>query len=92
MGGAAPPQVTRDPGHSHVVIGGWQVPIDYGTRRLHAVGDVTWVPGPSVLPWIGIAVGLAALVVLASRTRIWSAVLGVAIALLVAGESMHVAG
>ncbi len=92
MGGAAPPQVTRDPGHSHVVIGGWQVPIDYGTRQLHAVGDVTWVPGPSVLPWIGIAVGLAALVVLASRTRIWPAVLGVAIALLVAGEAMHVAG
>jgi hypothetical protein len=92
MGGGAPPQVTRDPGHSHVVIAGWQVPITYGARQLHAVGDVTWVPGPSVLPWVGVAVVLALVLIAASRTRVWPAVLGVALALLVAGEAMHVAG
>jgi hypothetical protein len=92
MGGAAPPQVSRDPGHSHVVIRAWQVPITYGTRQLRAVGDVTWVPGPSVLPWVAVAVVLAALVFAASRTRVWPAVLGVALALLVAGEAIHVAG
>ncbi|HEY7137912.1 MAG TPA: hypothetical protein VIB48_22845 [Acidimicrobiia bacterium] len=92
MGAAAPPEVSRDPSARHVVISNWNVPARYGNRAVAFTGDVVWIPGPSPWPWLGGALAIAAVVVLAARTRSWPLVLAVATALLVAGEAVHIAG
>jgi hypothetical protein len=91
MGSSPPPEVTRDPSARHVVIH-WQVPATYGNHTIAFTGDVVWIPGPSPWPWLAGAAGLAVAVVVAARTRHWRLVLVVGLALLVAGEALHVAG
>ncbi|MBV8951310.1 MAG: hypothetical protein JOZ99_10575, partial [Actinobacteria bacterium] len=92
MGGAAPPEVSRDPAHRHVVIPGWTVPLVYGQRAVNATGDVSWIPGPSPWPWLAGALAIAVAVFAGARTRRWPLVLAVALAFLVVGESVHIAG
>lgn len=92
MGSSPPPEVTSDSSHRHVVIAGWQVPMTYGSMQANATGDVVWIPPPSPLPWTLGAVGIAASVTVASRTRRWPIALAVALALLVGAEAAHIAG
>lgn len=92
MGASAPPQVRSDPSHRHVVIPNWTVPLDAGGRAVNVTGDVLWIPGPSPWPWAGGALAIAAVVLAGARTRRWPVVLALALALLVGGEALHVAG
>jgi hypothetical protein len=92
MGPGSPPEVQRDPASRHVVIRDWRVPLVSGGHRVEIAGDVVWVPGPSVWPWALGAIAIAVVVVVASRTRSWRVALSVALALLVAGEAVHIAG
>jgi hypothetical protein len=82
--GAEPSAVRQDPGHAHVVVPQWSIPLRQGAADLAVVGTLSWVPGTSVLPWLMVAVVLAALVVLAGRCRRWGPALSIATAILVA--------
>ncbi len=87
-----PPQVRDEPGRTHVVIDDFQVSLEVEGEAVVVHGDVLWVPGPSGVPWFLLALGLAAVVVVASRTRIWRWVLVGALVLLVTSELAHVIG
>ncbi|MFI9380355.1 hypothetical protein [Kutzneria sp. NPDC052558] len=53
-----PSQVLADPDHEHL-IRAWQVDLVSDGRTYQARGELRWVPGPSPLPWILVAVSLA---------------------------------
>lgn len=57
-----PPAVRRAPDRTHVVIPEWVIPMRVGEGAVQARGDLTWVPGPSPVPWLAGAAVLAALV------------------------------
>lgn len=77
MGDRDPPAVRREPGRRHVVLPDWAVPMQVGERRVEARGDLLWVPGPSPVPWLALAVGLGtiALVAVLRGGARWAAVL-----------------
>ena len=56
MGLQPPGPVQRDPGREHVIIPAWEVPILVGDTQMLVKGDLTWIPGPSGAPWLGVAV------------------------------------
>jgi hypothetical protein len=87
-----PPIVERDPGHRHVVIANWKVPVLDGGTRHSIVGDATYIPPASPWPWVIGAVVLAIGVVLLCRTKSWSGVMQAALAILIVSETIHVVG
>jgi hypothetical protein len=92
MGSSDPPAVRDEPGRVHVVIPDWTIPLRYEGKRLEITGDALWVPGPSPWPWVLGAVGLAVLVALLCRTRLWVTVMELALLVLVVSEAVHVVG
>lgn len=54
MSPALPPSVT-DPGRRTVVNPEWEVPFVYGGRTLTVTGELVWVPPPSPVPWVAVA-------------------------------------
>jgi hypothetical protein len=73
MATSAPPVVTRDPAHRHVIIPHWSVPLLFDGRQATLTGDVAWVPGPSPIPWLAVAVVVAGLLLAATWTRFGNA-------------------
>ena len=87
-----PPEVRRARGERHLVVPRWQIPLRQGTQTILISGTITWVPGPSPLPWALLAVVLGAALLLAVRTPRWRLALMVAIGLAVAADVLHTAG
>ena len=54
-----PPSVSRSPSRSHLVET-WQILARYSGRDIAINGELTWVPGPSPVPWLVVG-ALAAL-------------------------------
>jgi hypothetical protein len=87
-----PPQVTSDPGARHVIDPHWTVDMQYNGHPLTATGDLTWIPGPSKVGWIGgtvIVLIVAVAALLRLRTR---AAIAVAMAMLVIADVTHTLG
>lgn len=84
-----PPQVEQDPGRRHVVLPRGEIPLERGAERSVAFGTLTWVPGPSPLPWFGLMaaafVGVGALALL----RRWGRPLAVATGAVLAADFVH---
>ncbi|MGH9041579.1 MAG: hypothetical protein ACRDZ3_15270 [Acidimicrobiia bacterium] len=61
MGLQPPGPVRAAPNQEHVIIPAWEVPIEVGDEKILVKGDLAWIPGPSSMPWLGIAavLGLA---------------------------------
>ncbi len=91
MGRSDPPSVRRDPGRAHLVQQ-FEVGLRRGDTTILARGDVRWVPGPSPWPWAVGAVVLAALVVVAGRSRRAAMLVSAVLGLVVASETLHVVG
>ena len=93
-----PSPVQRDPGREHVIIPAWEVPIVVGDEKMVVTGDLAWIPGPSKMPWIGVAVavglGFAALVLGpgSRRTRLATISMVAALAVLVVFDIGRLAG
>lgn len=69
MGTQPPPGIRRNPGQQRVLLE-WQVPLRHGDAEIVYAGNLTWVPGPSRLPRLAIAVlAGAVLVALGLRRR-----------------------
>jgi hypothetical protein len=78
--GASEPGVVRDsPGRSHL-LSNWVVALRYRGEAVTVRGVLRWVPGPSAVPRLMLALGVALLVVGLGFTRRWGAVLAVALA------------
>jgi hypothetical protein len=54
MAPGRPPQVT-DPAVETVVFARWEVPVVAAGEGHVVAGDLRWIPGPSPLPWLGVA-------------------------------------
>lgn len=91
MGSDDPPEVQRDPSSRHL-IERWHVVLRTDGRTIRASGELVYVPPPSVWPFVAIALGLAAVVVALSRTRMWRVAITTALAVVVAAEVAHVVG
>jgi hypothetical protein len=91
MGTTEPPVVQRDRAQRHV-IDRYTVKMRWNDEDVVARGRIVWVPPPSPWPFLAVAVLLAAAVVWGSRTRVWPAVLAVALLVLVVTETLHVIG
>jgi hypothetical protein len=91
MGTSEPPAVQRDPGATHVVQR-FAIRLRESGRNLTANGVVEWVPGPSPWPWIAFAVLLVISGFAVARTRRWARWTGVALAILMVAEAVHVIG
>jgi hypothetical protein len=91
-GAELPPEVKLAPGRRHVIEAAWRVPIVQGDTRAEVVGDLTWVPGPSPVPWYALAlvVGLGAAAL--SFVRRWGLALAAAIGVLLAIDLVHTFG
>lgn len=93
MGASAPPQVLADRGRVHVISPRWTLQLRQGTQAVTVAGDLRWVPGPAVWPWVALAVALAAAVLLASRSATaWRPALAAGLVLLVAVDVVSTAG
>ena len=84
----APPAVKADPGHSHVVSQ-WIIGLRQGSVTAQVSGRITYVPGPSTIPWVALAVALFLLTAAASFLRRWGPVLSGALALVIAVDVVH---
>ena len=77
-----PPVVAPSPGRVHVITPRWTIPLLIDNQAVTVVGDLTWVPAPSALPWLlgAAAVGVVTLIaVRGSRHRRWFAATGPAV-------------
>lgn len=69
MGTQPPPGIRRNPDQQRV-LQKWAVPLRHGDAEIVYAGDLTWVPGPSKLPKLAIALlAGAVLVALGLRRR-----------------------
>lgn len=87
-----PPAVRRARGERHLVVPRWQIPLRQGEQTILISGTITWVPGPSPLPWALLAVLLGAGLLLAVRTPRWRVALMVATGLAVVADVLHTVG
>jgi hypothetical protein len=93
MGGEDPPIVREQPGQRHTVIPEWSVPLRVGGTAVEVKGDLVWVPGPSVAPWLALAAALLAVTLIAAWwPRAWRPALAAAVAVLVAADMVHALG
>jgi hypothetical protein len=84
----APPAVRADPGSRHV-MSVWTIGLIAQDRPIQVSGRITYVPGPSALPWILAAAAVGLLTVAVGLRRRWGPPLAAAVALLVAVDAVH---
>jgi hypothetical protein len=83
-----PAAVAADPGHEHL-IRAWQVDLVSDGRTYQARGELRWVPGPSPLPWILLALSLAIATSLIGFARHGQRWLAAATAVLTGTSALH---
>jgi hypothetical protein len=84
----APPAVRAAPDTRHVVSQ-WTIGLTATGRQAQVSGRITYVPGPSPIPWLVVAGALFVLTVLAGLRRRWGPPLSAGIAVLVAVDVVH---
>lgn len=84
---ALPKVATTDPSHDHL-IRAWQVGLEYDGKHYEVHGELRWIPGPSALPWVLMAISLAigASLIAFLRSERW---LAVPTAVMVAASTTH---
>lgn len=92
MGASDPKAVRDDPGTRRVVVENWEIPLLVDGDPVVVTGDVTWVPGPAVWPWLLSSLTLLVVAVALGRTRFWPRVLAVGLVALVIVETAHIVG
>ena len=91
MGASPPPIVRKSPGETHL-ISNWVVESRFRGQDVAVRGDLRWIPGPSVVPRLGLALLVAVIVTLLGFTRRWDTVLTVVLSALAAIVFVLVAG
>jgi len=84
----APPVVKAAPGARHVVSD-WTIGLTTKAQTIQVSGRITYVPGPSPVPWLIFAVALLVATVAVGLRRRWGPALSAVVALLVAVDAVH---
>jgi hypothetical protein len=71
------------------VVSSWTIGLRQGERPISVAGHIVWVPGPSPVPWLLLAVALLGLTAGLAFLRRWGAPLSAALAVLVAVDVVH---
>ncbi len=88
MGGQPPPDVQRAPGQVHERPP-WTVSLRQGQTPITITGHLTWVPGPSPLPWLLLALLLAVGASLIGLSAAWRLPLAALVLLLTINDFYH---
>jgi hypothetical protein len=91
MGTALPPAVHDSPGRRHLVSR-WIVTLRYRDSDIAVRGELRWVPGPSAVPRLALALLVAMLVIALGLTRHWGAVIFVSLGALAVLVTFLIAG
>jgi hypothetical protein len=86
--GPAPAAVKSAPDQTHVV-GEWLIGLRRGTEDATVNGRITYVPGPSPVPWLAVAFVVLLATAAVAFMRRWGAVMSAALAVLVAIDVVH---
>lgn len=87
--GPAPPEVTSAPDQTHVVVPQWLIGLRRGTEDASVNGRITYVPGPSPVPWLALAAVFLAATAAGALLRRWGPALSAALAVIVAVDVVH---
>jgi hypothetical protein len=87
--GPAPPSVEAAPPGAHVVVSQWLIGLRRGEEAAQVAGRITYVPGPSPVPWLAVAGVLLAATTAAGLLRRWGPALSAALAIVVAVDVVH---
>jgi hypothetical protein len=87
--GPAPTGVAAAPDRSQVVVPQWLIALRRGAEDASVSGRITYVPGPSALPWLALAVVLLVATVAAAVLRRWGPALSAGVAVIVAVDVVH---
>jgi hypothetical protein len=92
MGSDAPP--SGDQSTERVIVPLWTLPLTIGADHVDVTGEVVWVPPPPTAPFVALALGIAALVVVLTLVdeRLGLLVLGGLTAVIAVVECIAVAG
>jgi hypothetical protein len=91
MGGQPPPDVQAAPNQVHQRPP-WTVTLQQGPTTIEVTGHLTWVPGPSVVPWLVLAALLVVLGVVIGLAGRWGAPLAAMVAVLTLNDLYHALG
>jgi hypothetical protein len=91
MGLQPPPNIRRHPGNP-ALIDNWTINLRQNGRPITVTGSLSWVPGPSAIPWLIAIVVLLAGAVVGARSRRWALTTGVAATILVVTDALHAGG
>ena len=87
--GPGPAAVKAAPDQTHVVVPQWLIGLRRGNEDASVSGRITYVPGPSPVPWLAVAAALLAATVAGALVRRWGAALSAALAVIVAVDVVH---
>lgn len=66
-----PPQAQQEPNRSHVIYERWEIPFAIDGQDHTIVGDLTWAPAPSLLPWLAATTAITLIACAALWSRSW---------------------
>jgi hypothetical protein len=87
--GAAPAAVKAAPDKRQVVVPQWLIALRRGTTDATVAGRITYVPGPTPVPWLAVAGVLLVVTAAGGLLRRWGPALSGALALIVAVDVVH---
>jgi len=88
MGAQPPPVVRKSPGKLHQ-LAPWTVTLHQGQTVISVTGTLTWVPGPSPLPWLLFAAALLVAGLLVGALGAWGLPLAVLTLILTVNDAYH---
>jgi hypothetical protein len=88
MGSQLPPDIARAPNQTHVQST-WTIMMTQGPTDITVAGNYTWIPGTSPIPWILVAVVLAAAGAAIGFFGAWGLPLAIAVIVVTANDLYH---
>jgi hypothetical protein len=88
MGTQLPPDVARSPNQVHHEAN-WQIMMIQGSTPITVTGNYTWIPGASPLPWLLLALVLAAIGVALGLMGAWGWPMAVAVVAVTVNDLYH---
>jgi len=86
--GPSPASVRAAP-HTRQVVSPWLITLTRGSEQSAVTGRILWVPPPSAVPWVILAIALVIATTALVFTRTWATWLTVALVVLVANDVVH---
>lgn len=83
------PDSVRNAPHTRQVVSPWLISVTRGNEQGAITGRILWVPPPSAVPWLALAIVVGLLTIALVFTRVWATGLTVALVVLVVNDIVH---